>query len=79
MAAGRDPEPGEPGAYEPPAGLRSGRGGGGGGGFGGLGGAALVDPGDYVVSVTANGATYRRVIHVQRPSGPKSAVAGDWE
>jgi hypothetical protein len=44
-----------------------------------LGGAALVDPGDYVVSVTANGATYRRVIHVQRPSGPKSAVAGDWE
>jgi len=78
LAAGRDPEPGEPGAWEPPQGLRTGRGGGG-GGFGGFGGAALVDPGDYTISVTVNGTTYRRVIHVQRPEGPRSAVAGDWE
>ena len=77
LAAGRDPEPGEPGAWEPPAGLRTGRGGG--GGFGGFGGAALVDPGDYVLSVTVNGTTYRRVIHVIRPAGPRSAVAGDWQ
>jgi photosystem II stability/assembly factor-like uncharacterized protein len=78
-AAGRDPEPDEPGTWEPPAGLRTGRGGGGGGGFGGLGGASLVDPGDYVLTVTVNGATYRRVIRVVRPSGPQSAVAGDWQ
>jgi len=76
QAAGRDPEPTEPGVYEPPAGLRPGRFG---GGFGGFGGAALVDPGDYVVSVTLNGVTYRRVLHVQRPEGPQSAVAGDWQ
>ena len=80
LAAGRDPEPGEPGAWEPPPGLRTGRfGGGGGGGFGGFGGGAMVEPGDYVVSVTVNGATYRRVIHVHRPEGPQSAVAGDWQ
>jgi hypothetical protein len=78
LAAGRDPEPGEPGTWEPPAGLRTGRGGGG-GGFGGFGGAALVDPGDYVLSVTVNGTTYRRVIHVIRPAGPRSAVAGEWQ
>jgi hypothetical protein len=78
LAAGHDPEPGEPGAWEPPEGFRAGRGGGGGGGFGGFGGASLVDPGDYVLSVTVNGTTYRRVIHVQRPEGAKSAVAGEW-
>ena len=77
LAAGRDPEPGEPGSYEPPPGFRAGRGGG--GPFGGAGGATLVDPGDYVLSVTVNGTTYRRVIHVERPAGAKSAVAGEWQ
>jgi len=77
LAHGRDPQPGEPGAYEPPEGFRPPRFFG--GGFGGFGGAALVEPGDYVVSVTVNGVSYRRVIHVQRPEGPQSAVAGDWQ
>jgi len=79
MASGRDPEPGEPGTFEPPPGFRTGRGGGGFGGFGGQGGATLVDPGDYVVTVTVNGTAYRRVIHVQRPEGPKSVMVGDWQ
>jgi len=77
QAHGRDPQPGEPGTYEPPEGFRPPRFFG--GGFGGFGGAALVEPGDYLLSVTVNGVTYRRVIHVQRPEGPQSAVAGDWQ
>jgi hypothetical protein len=38
-----------------------------------------VDPGDYLLTVTMNGAVYRRVIHVQKPEGPQSALAGDWD
>jgi photosystem II stability/assembly factor-like uncharacterized protein len=73
LAHGRDPEPGEPGRYEPPPGLEPRR-------FGRFGaGADLVDPGDYVVSVILNGVAYRRVVHVERPSGRTSAVAGDWQ
>jgi hypothetical protein len=26
-----------------------------------------------------NGVTYRRVIRVERPSGPKSVMVGDWQ
>ena len=75
LAHGRDPEPGAPGTYEPPAGLETGRF----GGFGGFGGPNLVDPGDYVVSVSVNGTTFRRVIHVEKPSGPTSVLVGDWQ
>ncbi len=76
LARGRDPEPGEPGTYERPPGFEPRRFF---GGFGGAGGPELVDPGDYVVSVTVNGVTYRRVIQVQPPAGPKSVMVGDWE
>ena len=73
LARGQDPEPGEPGRYEAPPGLEPPR------FFFGSGGGALVEPGDYVLSVTVNGATSRRVVHVERPGGPRSALAGDWQ
>jgi hypothetical protein len=41
-------------------------GGGGGGGFGGARQGNLVDPGDYMVSITAGGQTMRQVVHVER-------------
>jgi photosystem II stability/assembly factor-like uncharacterized protein len=72
LAEGRDPEPGEPGRYEPPAGLE-------GSPRDRFRGETLVKPGDYVLSVTVNGTVYRRVIHVERPAGRKSAMAGAWE
>jgi hypothetical protein len=53
---------------ESPIGERGGAGGGGGGG-GGFGGARtgnLVEPGDYMVTITAGGQTMRQVVHVER-------------
>jgi hypothetical protein len=47
--------------------LGPGGGGGGGGGFFGRGRAGnAVDPGDYLVTVTANGKTLRQVVRVER-------------
>jgi hypothetical protein len=44
-------------------------GGGGGGGFFGRGRAGdIVDPGDYMVTITAGGQTMRQVVHVERVS-----------
>lgn len=49
------------------------RGGGGGGGFNIPGGprsqAPIVDPGDYLVSITVNGKTLKRTLRVERASG----------
>jgi len=47
---------------------RGGRGGFGGGGFG-RGGAPLVETGDYLVSITVDGKTMRRMLRVERLSG----------
>jgi hypothetical protein len=41
-------------------------GGGGGGGFGGARAGNLVEPGDYMVTITAGGQTMRQVVHVER-------------
>lgn len=43
-------------------------GGGGGGGFGG-GGAPIAEPGDYLVSMTVDGQTFRQTLRVERRSG----------
>ena len=42
--------------------------GGGGGGFGG-GGGSLANTGDYLVSMTVNGQTYKQLFRVERVSG----------
>jgi hypothetical protein len=42
--------------------------GGGGGGFGG-GGATMVGTGDYVVTLTVGGQTYKQTFRVERVSG----------
>lgn len=49
----------------PPAG--GGRGGGGGGRGGG--GGVVVGPGDYLITMTAGGKTFRQVLHVERMNG----------
>src|SRR4029079_18148377 len=57
-----------PPAEAPPGGV-PGFGGGGGGGRGGFGGqraGAAVPEGDYLVTITANGTTMKRVVHVER-------------
>jgi hypothetical protein len=46
-----------------------GRGGGGGGGFGGGGGGTIANTGDYVVSMTVGGQTYKQLFRVERVSG----------
>jgi Sortilin, neurotensin receptor 3, len=56
----------------------AGGGGGGGGGFGGGRQAAMVPEGDYLVTITANGQTMRRVLHVERVSDiPQDSFGGD--
>jgi photosystem II stability/assembly factor-like uncharacterized protein len=50
-----------------PAGGRGG--GGGGGGFGGGGGGTIANTGDYVVSMTVGGQTYKQLFRVERVSG----------
>lgn len=71
--AGR-PAPGEinlrPAEAPPGGGAGPGAGGGGGGGgfFGGGRNGAFVPEGDYLVTITANGQTMRRVLHVERVS-----------
>jgi hypothetical protein len=50
-------------AEAPPGGAREG---GGGGLFGGGRAGNLVEPGDYMVTITANGQTMRQVVHVER-------------
>ena len=51
----------------PTFGSAGGGGGGAGGGFGGVGRAGnAVDPGDYMVTITANGQTLRQVVRVDR-------------
>jgi hypothetical protein len=50
---------------ESPIGERGG-GGGGGGFFGGARAGNLVEPGDYMVTITAAGQTMRQVVHVER-------------
>src|SRR5262249_59595391 len=52
-----------------------GRGGGVGGGFGG-GGANLANTGDYLVSMTVNGQTYKQTFRVERVSGGSEAGGG---
>jgi hypothetical protein len=52
-----------------------GRGGGGGGGFGG-GGANLANTGDYLVSMTVNGQTYKQTFRVERVSGGSEEAGG---
>jgi hypothetical protein len=52
----------------PPA-VQGGRGGGGGGGGGGAGGATTANTGDYLVSMTVNGQTYKQTFRVERVSG----------
>ena len=49
---------------ETPVGERGG--GGGGGGSGGARGGNLVEPGDYMVTITVGGQTMRQVVHVER-------------
>ncbi len=52
-----------------PGGGGRGRGGGGGGGFGGGGGATMVGTGDYIVTLTVGGQTYKQTFRVERVSG----------
>ncbi|HEY0336303.1 MAG TPA: hypothetical protein VGC70_03105, partial [Burkholderiales bacterium] len=51
---------------EGPIGGAAAGGGEGGGGFGGARNGNLVDPGDYVVTITAGGQTMRQFVHVER-------------
>ncbi len=44
-------------------------GGGGGGGFGGGAGANMANTGDYLVTMTVNGQTYKQTFRVERISG----------
>jgi hypothetical protein len=46
-----------------------GGGGGRGGGFGGGGGAPLMAPGDYLVTLTVGGQTFRQKLRVERMDG----------
>lgn len=46
------------------------RGGGGGGRFGG---GSVADPGDYIVSLTADGQTQRQTLRVERTTGGGSS------
>lgn len=43
--------------------------GGGGGGGGGFGGVPVAEPGDYLVSMTVDGQTYRQTLRVERMVG----------
>ena len=53
-----------------PPGQQGGRGGGGFGGFGGRGGQApVVASGDYLVTLTVGGKTYKQLLRVERVSG----------
>jgi hypothetical protein len=51
-----------------------GRGGGGGGGFGGGGGGTIANTGDYSVSMTVGGQTYKQTFRVERVSGSGDAA-----
>ena len=51
-----------------------GRGGGGGFGFGGGGGGSIANTGDYSVSMTVGGQTYKQTFRVERVSGGGDAV-----
>jgi hypothetical protein len=53
-------------AEGPIGGAAGGGAGEGGGGFGGGRNGNLVDPGDYVVTITAAGQTMRQYVHVER-------------
>lgn len=75
---GRAPEPAQQKIWDvigmkPPA--MSGRGGG--GGFGG-GGGNLVEPGTYVVTLSAGGQTYKQTVRVER-SGTGDGDVGAFE
>jgi hypothetical protein len=61
-----------------PAGAGGGRGGGGGGGRGGFGGGASAGTGDYLVTLTIGGQTYKQTFHVESPgvSGATSPFGG---
>ncbi len=52
-----------------PAPATGGRGGGGGGGFGGGAGQAQANTGDYLVTMTVNGQTYKQTFRVEKISG----------
>ena len=78
--AGAPGAPGAPGAGGPAAGFDQAQlfeimraigitGGGGGGGRGFGGGASTVDTGDYLLSMTIDGQTYRQTLRVERRSG----------
>lgn len=41
----------------------------GGGGGGGFGGVPIAEPGDYLVSMTVDGQTYRQTLRVERRVG----------
>lgn len=69
-------------AEAPPGGFE----GGGGGFFGGARAGNLVEPGDYMVTINANGQTMRQVVHVERVGdivnfdfGPDESDGGDPE
>ena len=75
---------GQPGAInlrpaEAPPGAGQGFGGGRGGFFGGGRPGGPVEEGDYLVTITANGATMKRVVHVERIGdvGPDFGFGGD--
>jgi hypothetical protein len=61
------------------AGGPGGGGGGGGGGFGGGRAGQMVPEGDYVVTITANGQTMKRVLHVERVSEIREDTFGPEE
>jgi len=48
-----------------------------GGGFGRRNQAPLVETGDYLVTITANGQTMKQVLRVDRVSGDNDAAIGD--
>ena len=48
-----------------------------GGGFARRNQAPLVETGDYLVTITANGQTMKQVLRVDRVSGDNDAAAGD--
>jgi hypothetical protein len=58
---------------KPPAGGRGGRGGGGGGRGGG---GSLVGTGDYLVTMTVGGHSYRQTLHVERITGGSDVQQG---
>jgi hypothetical protein len=66
-------------AEAPPGPPAPGGGGGGGGGFGGARNGPTVPPGDYMVTITANGQTMKRILHVERVSEIREDNPGDEE